>query len=88
MVIRTAHRSTHNTPCFGIQLNHVNPLEDRWFVKLISAVLSDLHINCSFLIPLHKVGGDYRNGLRLSVLSVWNILCPGFNLLMHWWITI
>ena len=56
MDIRTAHHSTHNTSCFGIQLNHVDPLEGRCFIKLISAVLSDLHKHCSFLIPLHKVG--------------------------------
>ena len=88
MVIRTAHHSTHYTSCCGIQMNHVDPLEDLCSVKLISAVLSDLHIHCSILTPLHKVGGDYRNALRPSVhpsvhLSVCNISCPGYNLLMH-----
>ena len=76
MVIRTAHHSTHNTSCFGIQLNHVDPLEGRCFVNLILAVLSDLHIHCSFLIHLHKVGGNYRNVLRLSVcVSVRPSIC-------------
>ena len=76
MVISTVHHSNHNKSCFGIQLNHVDPLEDRWFVNLISAVLSDLHIHCCFLNPLHKVGGNYRNVLRLSVcVSVRPSIC-------------
>ena len=71
MVIRTAHHSTRNTSCFGIQLNHVDLLEDRCFVRLISVVLSDLHNTLflfNFLTPLNKVGGDYRNAFHLPAV--------------------